>query len=364
VTAPDRSVVVSDRAEDPEWDDFLRQLPGGNFPQASWWGRVHAAAGWRPVRVVVREDGRIVAGAQMETRPMPALGRIGFVRRGPIAPENRPELTSLIVDEILAMARANDVGYLVAQTPMGFGWVDAEMARRGFRDGPFDVDIGATVRLEHHTGEAMFSGLSPKCRQHVRLGLKRGVTVRMGSAADLPVFDRLKDMHSDRLGYARRPDAYYAQMWDALEPDGHIRMFIAEYEGQPVAAQLAITFGDMVHHIERPWSGEHRAVRPTEVLVWKVLEWAEAEGFRYSDLYEIQRPLAASILAGDGVLDDPMYSANRFKLKFGGDVLMSPRSHHYILNPVLRTAYRSIPSSIMGSAWMSDLACRFREGGS
>jgi lipid II:glycine glycyltransferase (peptidoglycan interpeptide bridge formation enzyme) len=358
------SVSVSDQIDDPEWDDFLERLPGGNFVQASCWGRVHATVGWRPNRVVLRQDGRVIAGAQMETRPMPVLGRIGFVRRGPVVPEDRPEVTALVIDEVLAMARANGVGYLVAQTPMGCCWVDEEMARRGFRDGPFDIDIGATVLVPHTDAESMFAALSAKCRQHVRLGLRRGVTVRTGSEADLPIYYRLKDVHSQRLGYGRRPDAYYAEMWAALAPRGRVKLFIAEYEGAPVAAQLVIAFGDTVHDLERPWSGEHGVVNPNEVLVWETLERIGAEGYRFSDLYEIQRPLAESILAGRGILEDPMYSADRFKLKFGGEVVMCPPSYHYILNPALRVAHRSIPSAAMRSRWMNRLACRFREGGS
>jgi lipid II:glycine glycyltransferase (peptidoglycan interpeptide bridge formation enzyme) len=210
----------------------------------------------------------------------------------------------------------------------------------------------------------MFAALNAKCRQHVRLGIRRGVTVRAGSSADLPIFNRLKDVHAERLGYSRRPDAYYDEMWEALAPRGNVELFIAELEGVPIAAQLAIAFGDTVHHLERPWSGEHGDARPAEVLVWEVLKWAAAEGYRFSDLYEIHRPLAESILSGRGILDDPMYSANRFKLKFGGEVVMCSPSQHYVLNPALRLGHRAIPTRVMKSGWMNRLACRFRAGGS
>jgi len=358
------SVTVSDQPDDPEWDDFLEALPGGNFLQASCWGRARAAVGWRPVRAVVRQDDRVVAGAQMETRPMPALGRIGFVRRGPVVADDAPQLAAMLVDAMLSMGAANNVGYLVVQTPSDCASVQDEMARRGFREGPFDIDLEATVRMSDSEIDTMFAALSQKCRANVRAGLRQGVTVREGSEADLPIFNRLKDIQSARLGYDRRSDEYYAELWKALAPRGCIKLFITEYEGEPVTAQLAVAFGDTMHHIERPWSGEHGNAKPNEVTVWEVLRWAVAEGYRSSDLYGIPRYLAESVLSGREIPLDSASSAYRFKLKFGGDVIVSPPSYHYVFNPVLRVAYRAIPAPIMKSAWMNRLACRFRAGGS
>lgn len=359
------TVRISDEPDDPDWDDFLEQSPIGHHAQTSAWGRARASIGWRPIHLVISEEGQVVAGAQMVTRPMPAGGRVGFVCRGPVVREDRSDLTRLVFEELMAMGRDGGVQYLVVQPPRGCDWMRGELDRIGFRYGAFDIDITATVRIDLRPDfDELFAGLSKKCREHVKLAERRGVTVRRGSEADLPIFNHLKDIQSARLGYARRGEGYYRELWSALSPRGHIELFVAEYDGKPIAAQLAIPFGDTCHHMERPWSGEYGRLKPNELLKWEVIRWAKSEGYRFADLEGIEPQVADAVLSGEGVPDDPKYSASRFKLKFGGQVIVDPPSFDYVYNPVLRFAYQRIPVRVMRSDEMRKLLFRFRETGS
>jgi lipid II:glycine glycyltransferase (peptidoglycan interpeptide bridge formation enzyme) len=378
VTAPDErqpstivrevggyTVTISDQPDDATWDDFLEQAPGGHHAQTSAWGRARASIGWMPVRVVVRQDGRVVGGAQMVRRAMPVGGYIGFVHRGPAVPEDRPDLTKLVLDELVRMSGADRVRYLVVQPPPGAGWMVDELRRRGFRLGAFDIDMTATVRLDLRSDlDDLLAGMDKKRRQHIRSASKRGVVVRRGCEADLPIFNRLKDIHSARLGYARRSDDYYAEMWRALAPRGHIELFIAEYEGQPIAAELTIPFGSVCRHMERPWSGEHAELRPNEALEWEVVKWAKSQGYRFTDLEGIDGPVADAVLSGSKLPEDGRHSASLFKVRYGGRVVVDPSSYDYVHNPLLRFAYHCVPVSVMRSAWMRRLIFKFRETGS
>jgi peptidoglycan pentaglycine glycine transferase (the first glycine) len=359
------SVRLSEAPDDPDWDDFLERSPTGHHAQTSAWGRARAFIGWRPIRVVVSEDGRVVAGAQMVTRPMPAGGNVGFVCRGPVVREDRPDLARLVFDEVMATGRTSGVQYLVVQPPRGCDWMRAELTRLGFRYGAFDIDITATVRIDLGADlDDLFAGMSKKCREHVKLAERRGVTVRRGSETDLAIFNRLKDIQSARIGYRRRSADYYSELWRALAPRGHIGLFVAEYEGEPVSAQLVIPFGDTCHHMERPWSGQHGNVKPNELLKWEVIKWAKSEGYRFTDLEGIDPPVAEAVLSGQAIPDDPRYSASRFKLKFGGETIVDPPSFDYVYDPLLRFAYHGVPISVMRSAWMRRLLFKFRETGS
>jgi lipid II:glycine glycyltransferase (peptidoglycan interpeptide bridge formation enzyme) len=359
------SARVSDEPDDPAWDDFLERSPIRHHAQTSAWGRARASIGWRPIRVVVSRNGRIVGGVQMVTRPMPLGGSVGFVHRGPIVGDDPPELVALVLDEMLAMGASRDVAYLVVQPPPGAHWLCPEMTRRGFRYGAFDIDHTATMRLDlRQDVDDLFARMSSKRRQHVRSAEKQGVIVRQGSESDLPIFNRLKDAHSARLGYARRQGAYYEELWRALGPRGHIGLFIAEIEGEPVSALLVIPFGDICRHMERPWSGERSELRANELLEWEAIKWAKAQGYRSTDLEGIDPPLAHAIVAGTPIEDDPKYSASMFKLKFGGDIVIDPPSYDYFYNPALRLAYRCVPTRVTRSAWMRRILFSFRQTGS
>jgi lipid II:glycine glycyltransferase (peptidoglycan interpeptide bridge formation enzyme) len=359
------TVRVSREADDQAWDDFLESSPIGHHAQTSCWGRARASIGWRPVRVVISEDGRVVGGAQMVTRPMPIGGEVGFVHRGPNVPEDRPDLVALVFDEMMAMGKRNDVQYLVVQPPPGAHWMVEELARRGFRYGAFDIDHTATLRADLRLSlDQLLANMGRNRRKHLRSAHRRGLTIRRGSEADLPIFSHLKDLHSARLGYARRSPEYYEEVWRALSPRGHIELFVAEFEGEPVSAQLLIPFGDTCRHMERPWSGAHGNRRPNEIIEWEAVQWAKSAGYLFTDWEGIEAPVAAAMLSGAELPRDPAYSAARFKVKFGGDVVVDPSSYDYVYNPVLRFGYRCIPVKVMRSAWVRRVLFRFRETGS
>ena len=57
-------IRVSEDGEDPQWDAFLAETPGGRYVQTSLWARIKSTLKWNAVRVV--DDGQcIVAGGQM-----------------------------------------------------------------------------------------------------------------------------------------------------------------------------------------------------------------------------------------------------------------------------------------------------------
>jgi peptidoglycan pentaglycine glycine transferase (the first glycine) len=359
------SIRISDAPDDADWDDFLETAPGSAFQQTSCWGRARATIGWRPVRLVVSEDGRVVAGAQMLIRPMPVGGNIGFVCRGPVVQEGHPDLAGRVFSEMMAMGRQRDVQYLVVQPPPGGDWTSHELTALGFRRGAFDIEHTATVRIDLSADlDELLARMSKDFRRNIKIAERRGVTVRRGSEADLPIFNHLKDLHSARLGYARRCEGYYTELWRSLAPRGHVALFISEYEGEPVSAQLLMPFGNTCSFYELLWSGEHRDLKPNELLDWVAIRWAKSEGYRFVDLEGIATATAEAVLSGKELPAGPRYSASLYKLKLGGQVVVKPASFDYVYNRALRVAYRCIPNAVMRSEWMYGVLSRFRKTGS
>jgi lipid II:glycine glycyltransferase (peptidoglycan interpeptide bridge formation enzyme) len=356
---------VSDQADDPAWDDFLEQALYGHHAQTSAWGRARATIDWMPVRIIATRDGHVVGGVQMVRRPMPAGGDVGFVHRGPVVSEGHADLLPLLLSELLTLGRRRGVGYLVVQPPPGADWMAQELRARGFRLSAFDIDMTSTVRVDlRKDADELLAAMGKKRRKHLRSAIGPSIVMRKGTEADLAIFNRLKDIQSARLGYPRRSPEYYSALWNALAPRGHIGLFIAEYKGEPVVAQLIIPFGKVCRHMERVWSGEHRDLRLSERLEWAVMLWAKEQGYCCTDFEGIEPELAKAVLSGRGMGDDPKYSASTFKLRFGGDIVVDPSSYDYVYNPVLRFAYRCIPVGVMRSDRMRRLLYRFRETGS
>jgi len=221
------------------------------------------------------------------------------VLRGPIvAPDAPAELVRLVFDEMLAMSDACKVLYLVVHPPRDGEWMSHELRQRRLRPSLYQIEYTATARIDLRLEpEELLSRMKRSTRRYLRSTHSPSVSLRRGNADDLPIFKHLKDAHSKRLGYAPRPGSYYDVLWESLERRGHVALFIAEHEGRPISALLAVPFGDTSYHMEGPWSGEHAEMRPNEMLEWFAFKWAKSEGYNYVDLMSdwVMRPICLHV---------------------------------------------------------------------
>jgi lipid II:glycine glycyltransferase (peptidoglycan interpeptide bridge formation enzyme) len=115
---------------------------------------------------------------------------------------------------------------------------------------------------------------------------------------------------------------------------------IAEVDGAPVSAMLGIVFGDRMIFKRAGWSGTHRDARPNEVLHWEAMRWARAAGLRHYDFDGIEPDVARAIATG--VEGPEATNVTRFKLGFGGEVVLLPDSLSYLPNRALHLGYTQL----------------------
>jgi lipid II:glycine glycyltransferase (peptidoglycan interpeptide bridge formation enzyme) len=96
------SFSTSERVSDPEWDDFVYSLPEPHHEQTSLWSQVRSRYRWRPVRIVMRDRGAIVAGVQILERRVGRFVAVGYVPRGPLVSEGVDG--SLVIAEMRRVA--------------------------------------------------------------------------------------------------------------------------------------------------------------------------------------------------------------------------------------------------------------------
>lgn len=178
--------------------------------------------------------------------------------------------------------------------------------------------------------------MKSKTRYNVRLSQRRGVSVRLGDEADVPVIHRLLVQTGQRNGFEADSEALLRHWFEVLRPH-HLQLFLAEHEDEPVSALLAVTFGDTVVYKRGAWSGRHGALRPNEALHWAAMMWGRYAGFHRYDFDGIEPAVARRVLRGEP--DGAGESVTRFKLGFGGDVVMLPESLLHLGGAVPRRAY-------------------------
>jgi lipid II:glycine glycyltransferase (peptidoglycan interpeptide bridge formation enzyme) len=291
----------------------------------------------------MRDDDRIVAGAQVLVRSWRGAGGIGYVPKGPLLDGDSVRAETL-VDVLRSIAAARRLRYMAVQPPINSCGIEPALTEAGFRANAAIGTHHATVRLDltRPTNE-LLARMRKSTRANVRRAQNRGVVVRDGRPGDLETLYRLLTVASRRKGFEIPPWAYYEHMWSTFRSTGHAKIFVAECDGEPVSAQLAIPFGSSLFTHVTAWSGSHAAAMPNEALEWHAITWAKAHGFRYYDFEGIdpsiatrfQRPLDAhdrSVIASDRMVTE-------YKLGYEREYTPVPTAYEYVPNRALRWSY-------------------------
>jgi peptidoglycan pentaglycine glycine transferase (the first glycine) len=336
------SIVVSEELEDRRWDTFLADV-GGHHTQTSAWGRVKHGAGWRPLRITIEDGhGAILAGAQLLHRRAPLVGEVAYLSRGPVS-NGEPFLRDRVLGAIRDVSRSARLRAVLIEPPADGGATTTAGSARDLTVAHQRLSLGATVRVDvARPPTEILAGMRSKTRYNVRRGLKRAITVRRGDAGDLKAFHHLLELTGRRQGFQPAGLGSYQRWSDVLGGDGQFQLFLAELQGRPVSAMIAIPFGGTVVYKRGAWSGEHGDLRPNEALHWNAITWAHEAGHRWYDLDGIDRVPAELVTAGQPVPDRYLSSVTRFKLGFGGEVVLLPESLLMVRGSLIRQGYRRL----------------------
>lgn len=347
---------------DPAWDRFLQRTPGGHHVQTSVWAYLKDTMGWRTHRVVVAENGEVVGGAQLLIHPFP-VGAIGYVPKGPVLAKDDPALTELVLREIRRVAGQEHIVHLTVQPPNAGPNIVPALVGAGYSLGDTDVAPTASVQIDLAPDlDDIFAKMKKNHRRYIRHGLRQGMTGRRGTRDDLATFHELLVATAQRQGFSPYPLSYFTTLWDLLDGWAAVELFLTEYEGKAVSAQLAIGFGDTVYTKNSGWSGEYPSLAPNHVLEWTTIQWAKANGFHTYDLEGIE-PAAARIIASGNSLPPEMTRRPFFwKLGFGGDVVLFPQPYVLIPNPGMRKLYSVLYPRAARWPITAKLVNRFRTG--
>ena len=315
------TIVVTDDHAGVEWDAFLTKTSRVPYQQSSLWAMVKAGQGWRSALVMITRDGSIHGGALLLYRSIPLVGAVGFVARGPVLASDDPGLAAAAAVGLERLALACNVTYLIVQPPGECAEVmTPQLLRGGYRTAPEILAPHNTTTglLDLGQGqETILAGMRSSTRRNVRLAQRRGMAVREGGAADLPVFYSLLAATARRRGFSPPPASFFDAAWTTMAPIGMLRMAVAEFDGEPVSAFLWVVLGDTMNCWRGGWSGEHRYRRPNEALDWSGISWAAGQGLRW---YDFQ--------------GDTDYTRG-----FSGSSVMSPGPLERVPNPLLRRLY-------------------------
>lgn len=323
----------SDFPSSAAWDGFISSSPHGHLLQSWAWGEFKGRFGWQPVRLAVSDNGRLVAAAQILLRKLP-YRCLAYVPRGPsFDPDNEP-LTRVLLEAMHRAAHARGAIALKVEPPWPHNpEAAAWWAAHGFAVSPQTVQPRRTIIVDLVPGEeAILAQMKPKWRYNVRLAGRKEVTVRQGTVEDLATFYALMLETGQRDGFAVHTPDYYEAAFHLFRPSDRVALFLAEYQGQPLAGLMAFAFGNLAIYMYGASSERERSRMPNHLLQWEAMRWAKARGCTGYDFWGIPDVDPNSPSAG-------LAGVERFKVGFGGQDVRYAGAFDYVYSPLVYQAF-------------------------
>ncbi len=348
---------------------WLRTQPTVSFLQTPAWGQLKTE--WRAESIGWFEAGRLVGAALVLHRPLPRIGRsLAYIPEGPAIDWASPRLLEMLraLRDHLRNGKAfalrigppvtthrwhaltikdgisdsevsrYDEAVPDAVEPVGASVVEL-LGRLGFRH--LSADDGFTagqpeyvfrIPLAGRTEADVLSGMNQLWRRNIKKTAKNGVQVRVGDASDIAAFHRVYVETAERDRFTPRGCAYFERMYavmSAEDPD-RIRVYLAEHEGDLLAATIYIRVGDHAWYSYGASTAAKRDLQGSTAIQWRMLRDSIATGASVYDLRGITNTLDT---------DNPHIGLIRFKVGTGGEAVRLAGEWDLPLNRLLYKAF-------------------------
>ncbi|GCF06615.1 hypothetical protein KDI_01790 [Dictyobacter arantiisoli] len=325
-----------------QWDAFVAEHANGHFLQSWGWGELKALAGWHPVRLALWDGERIVAGAQVLRKSVAhiplAVGHLAYIPRGPIIDWQQAELCTtffVLLHDYLRWQGAVALHWepdVEAASSAGNAIAQYVASWRGTSAIPATQPVRTIILDLEPSEERLLAQMKEKWRYNIRLGMRKGVTVRVASSLeDVAAWYALLQTTGERDQFGIHDLAYYQRAWQIFAPRDELRLLLAEHDGQLLAGIVVVLLARQAIYLYGASSNTSRHLMPNYVLQWEAIRWARQCGARFYDFWGIPATDAE---------DEAMAGVYRFKRGWGGRMVHYVGGYENVYRPVTMNVAR------------------------
>ena len=326
--------MITTVTDQEKYNAFIQKNEKSHFMQSPLWAKVKD--NWKN-EVIVSEDenGNIRGTLSVLIRKVPLFpSTMMYAPRGPVCDVHDRQVIAELVEGAKQIAKKNrsyvlkidpdveaeDQQFAAIARDLGFRMKNKSKNFEGIQPRfVFRLDI------KGKTPDEVMAGFHSKTRYNIRLAQRKGVVSRIGTREDLKAFHDIMVVTGTRDEFVVRSLDYFQKMYDALGPE-HVRLYMAEYQGKPVAGTLAILYGNKVWYLYGASANEARNVMPNYLLQWNMIQWAMEN---HCDIYDFRG------VSGDLDESNPLYGLYRFKKGFNGKFTEFIGEMDYVFSPIM-----------------------------
>jgi lipid II:glycine glycyltransferase (peptidoglycan interpeptide bridge formation enzyme) len=347
-----------------EWNAILSSLPGAHILQTWQWSSLKADVGWQPLPCLWRtNDGQPAAAAMVLKRSLSRrfpLNRLNilYIPKGPIMDWTDRSLRQVVLSDLENLAKQQGAIFVKIDPDLWLGTGEpgtseqaddetgAEAVRMldelGWVYSVDQIQFKNTVLLDLTLSEEeLLAAMKQKTRYNLNLAARKGVAVRLGEEAD---FHQLYKMYAEtslRDGFVIRGEDYYTKVWQMLMSAGMAQPFIAEVDGDAVAALVLFIFAGRAYYFYGMSRDLHREKMPNYLLQWEAIKFAKSHACRVYDFWGAPEEFNDR---------ESMWGVYRFKRGLGGTTRRGCGAYDRVTRPVLYAIYTRVLPEILN--WM------------
>lgn len=305
------------------WNEFILQN-NGSFLQYYEWGEFQESFGRKVLRLADFEEGWV---AQFFQFKIPYINRFYWhCPRGPVINDfsrfagSRGARQFSIFKKIQEELKKEKAIFFRLGAPwkINKGYENG-LQKAGLKKLNYDVEPAQTLILNlEKSEEEILEQMHSKWRYNIGLAKKKGVKIKIVSATDANFEESFENFFSlVELTYGRQevrhhPREYYKKQLQILDGDLKMRLFLAEYNGKPVAGNIIVFFDRRSVYLHGATNNEFRALMAPHLLQWEQICEAKKQGCIEYDFWGI---------VNENTIDKRKNSwegFTRFKKGFGG----------------------------------------------
>jgi peptidoglycan pentaglycine glycine transferase (the first glycine) len=358
------------------WNDLIKSFYLAHVLQSQEWGELKSKFGWKVCQVIwvkqkdsyqfreyadgITVDENVVAAAQILIRSIEVGGfsarmRIFYIPKGPLLDWHNNDLRKHVLVDLHDYAKKHGAIFLKIDPDiiLGTGIPQSTLASEdttgkevselfhemGFCFSKEQIQFRNTVTINLSSSEdELLANMKQKTRYNIRLAERKGIKIRVGSTADIPMLYQMYAETSIRDNFVIRSAAYYELTWSKFINAGIAVPFIAEYNKEPLAAIIVFTFAGKSRYFYGMSRDKHREKMPNYLLQWEAMKYAKITGSLVYDLWG----------APDHFVEtDPLWNVFRFKEGLGGQVIRHIGAWDLPVKPMLYKLYSQVLPRIM-----------------
>jgi peptidoglycan pentaglycine glycine transferase (the first glycine) len=356
------------------WNELIASLPLPHLLQSWEWSQVKAKYGWQPMPFVWSDSlpassHTPLAAAMILKRSIPVGGFakkmcVLYIPKGPNLDWDDAVLRRRVLGDLQVFAKRQGAIFVKLDPDVALGRgvpgtqaaveftggqaVRSELMERSWKFSQDQIQFRNTVLIDLSPNvDELLAGMKQKTRYNLRLAQKKGVTVRVGTADDLPLLYRMYAETSVRDGFLIREAGYYQTVWRTFGGSSSgapsrstpfHESLIAEVDGDPVGAVSIFHFAGQAIYLFGMSRNENREKMPNYLLQWEAMQRAKALDNKLYNLWGAPDEFDES---------DDLWGVFRFKEGLGGYVLRTLGAWDYTPNPIFYKMYTEMLPRVM-----------------